>query len=690
MDARGVVGANKGVQAVAEPDIRPSPVVEPPDAQLLQLFLRERDEQAFARIVERHGPMVLGVCRRIVNNPHDAEDAFQATFLVLVRKARKVRPRELGQWLYGVAYRTAHKARVVATRRADHERRAGVMKVSSTDEQSQWSDLQAVLDDEIQRLPARYRGAVIACDLQCKSRQQAADDLGLNANTLSSRLSRGREILARRLSGRGVSLTAAALASLMAAHGASAAPAAPLVATTVSAASAVCAGGGLVGAGVISAKAVILSEGVLKAMFITKAKIAAAIVLGAAVVGSGAGVATQMALAQKAPKVAQEPPKGKSDKGNWIAPDISGRVMEVSADGSQLTIETGKGSKSKSPDGEIVKTAPTTTTVKVPGAAKVTFNAIGPDGDKPTVGYGASVWLETGSKDTAASVQYSGTENFKAGGKESPQIQGKLTGISVDGKRLTIETAPVKVSKEKGVPAPEAATTEVDLTEKTVLTFSGVSTDGAHPVEGMSVQIMQDEKNPKQAASARFFGTEAGVKGAPGDKQADLSGQVSEVDNGGKRLWIAGKPQAKNEAAPKTEVQLNDATKVTYMNVPLDGAKPMEGYVAQVWLDGKVATRVRFEVFKPEKGPDVSSRVVAVSPDGKTVSVEVPGETKQDPPQRKEISIANAKVVFNGVGPGEAKPTEGYEARIWMEADAPGTASRVMFTKQGTGPLKGL
>lgn len=664
--------------------------METSDAELLHEFVHAGSQEAFARIVQRHGPMVLGVCRRIVSNPHDADDAFQATFLVLVRKAPKVRPRELGQWLYGVAYRTAHKARVVAARRENHERRAGTMKAASSDEQRHWSDLRAVLDDEIQRLPARYRGAVIACDLRCKSRQQAADDLGLNANTLSSRLARGREILARRLSGRGVSLTAAALASLMAAHGASAAPAAPLVATTVSAASAVCAGG-LAGAGVISAKAVILSEGVLKAMFITKAKIAAAIVLGAAVVGSGAGVATQMALAQKAPKVAQEAPKGKSDKSNWIAPDISGRVVEASADGSQITIETGKGSKSKSPDGEIVKTAPTNTIIKVPGAAKVTFNAIGPDGDKPTVGYGASVWLETGSKDTAASVQYSGTENFKTGGKESPQIQGKLTGISVDGKRLTIETAPVKVAKEKGVPAPDAATTEVNLTDKTVMTFSGVSTDGAHPVEGMSVQITQDEKNPKQAASARFFGSEAGVKGQPGDKQADLAGQVSEVDNGGKTIWIAGKPQGKNEPAPKTEVQLTDATKVTYMNVPLDGAKPMEGYVAQVWLDGKTATRVRFEVFKAEKGPDVFSRVVAVSPDGKTITLEVPGETKQDPPQRKEIKIGEARVVFNGVGPGEAKPTEGYEARVWVDPDVPGTAARIMFSKPGAGgPLKGL
>src|SRR5438874_8814742 len=124
------------------------------DGQLLGLYVDRRDAAAFDALVRRHGPMVLGVCRRVLHNPHDADDAFQATFLVLVRKAATVSPRErVGNWLYGVAYQTAIKARALAARRAVRERQMIDMPEPATQPQDPWPDLRPLLDQELSRLP---------------------------------------------------------------------------------------------------------------------------------------------------------------------------------------------------------------------------------------------------------------------------------------------------------------------------------------------------------------------------------------------------------------------------------------------------------------------------------------------------------------------------------------------------------
>jgi RNA polymerase sigma factor (sigma-70 family) len=175
---------------------------EETDAALLGRFIRERDEASFALLVRRHGPMVLGVCRRVLRNLHDAEDAFQATFVVLVRRAGSVRsPASLAHWLYGVAYRTALEAKRAAARR-----RAKEAAVTPRTEASDGPDL-GILDEEISRLPDKLRDALVLCDLQGSSRKQAARQLGCAEGTVASRLSRGRELLGRRLSRRGFTLS---------------------------------------------------------------------------------------------------------------------------------------------------------------------------------------------------------------------------------------------------------------------------------------------------------------------------------------------------------------------------------------------------------------------------------------------------------------------------------------------------
>src|SRR5205823_8675279 len=145
------------------------------DGQLLEDYLSRRDEAALAALVRRHGPMVWGVCRRVLRNHHDAEDAFQATFLVLVRKAASIVPREMvANWLYGVAHQTALKARATAAKRKGRERQVTQMPEPAVTEQDLWTDLLPLLDQELSRLPDKYRSVIILCDLEGKTRKEAA------------------------------------------------------------------------------------------------------------------------------------------------------------------------------------------------------------------------------------------------------------------------------------------------------------------------------------------------------------------------------------------------------------------------------------------------------------------------------------------------------------------------------------
>jgi RNA polymerase sigma factor (sigma-70 family) len=262
------------------------------DGELLARFLSNRDKDALAALVRRHAAMVWGVCHRLLRDHHpDAEDAFQATFLVLVRKAADVPRQAVANWLYGVARQTAVRVRANTAKRGWREKQVVDMP-EPTVEEVRDGDLAIVLDEELSRLPRHYRGVLVLCDLEGMTRKEAARQLGMPEGSVASRLARARALLAKRLIGRGIVLA-----------GGSVAAAAPpdLVASTIEATSLIAAGKA---AGVISARVVALAEGVVKAMFVTRMKGVLAVVLMVGLSLGGIGVSVGLPTSPVA--VAQE------------------------------------------------------------------------------------------------------------------------------------------------------------------------------------------------------------------------------------------------------------------------------------------------------------------------------------------------------------------------------------------------
>jgi len=293
------------------------------DGELLARFASRRDEAAFEALVARLGPMVLGACRRMLADPHDVEDAFQATFLVLVRKAGSIRERDLvATWLYEVAVRVARRARLDAARRSGRERRAAVAEArEEPDPCLERSEVRARIDEEIGRLPESHRRLVVLCDVEGLSREEAAARLGWTANMVRGRLERARGRLRDRLTRRGLSPSGAWLALAMP----SAAPKPALVAATVRGALSFAIGRSSVAGLASSASAVALSEGVVRMMMLAKWKLAASALISAGAMVAGSG----MLAARQGP--GDGPPSAKAAAP--VAPPDAGAVLDVDLHG---------------------------------------------------------------------------------------------------------------------------------------------------------------------------------------------------------------------------------------------------------------------------------------------------------------------------------------------------------------------
>jgi RNA polymerase sigma factor (sigma-70 family) len=288
------------------------------DSELLKRFVVQREESAFVALVERYGPLVQGVCRRVLGDAAAADDAFQATFFVLASQAGAIRkPEAIGSWLYGVALRTAQQARLRARRRREAEQRAAqasgpagspgdelmpepIAANSDPTVRAVWTELRGMLDEELNRLPAKYREPIRLCYLEGKTNEEAAQVLGWPKGSVQGRLARGREMFRERLARRGVALPAVTLAALLGTQAAPAAVSAELTRMTVQ--GALLFATDATAAGVPAA----LAQEVLRHMFLHKLRTALA---GGVIVLVVGGTITWSALAAAGPKLTPRPPQ---------------------------------------------------------------------------------------------------------------------------------------------------------------------------------------------------------------------------------------------------------------------------------------------------------------------------------------------------------------------------------------------
>jgi RNA polymerase sigma factor (sigma-70 family) len=271
------------------------------DRELLERFASARDEAAFTVLIERHGPMVLGVCRRALPNFHDAEDACQAAFLVLARKAASVRKKtSLSSWLHGVACRLALTIKRDHARRKSRERTVDTPAPRDPAAEVTWREVQTILDEELQQLPERYRAPLILCYLECITRDEAAGQLGLSPGSLHGRLQRARDMLRERLAKRGLTLSAVMSAAVLGESVAQAALSPTFVVTSTKAAL-LLAAGKPIAESLVATNVLALTQEVLKSMFLTKLKLGTAVVLCAGLFAALIGPSfTSLGMAQDA------------------------------------------------------------------------------------------------------------------------------------------------------------------------------------------------------------------------------------------------------------------------------------------------------------------------------------------------------------------------------------------------------
>lgn len=317
------------------------------DGQLLEQFLANRDERSFTELMHRHGRMVFGVGQRVLRNLHDAEDVFQATFLVLARKAATITPRgAVGAWLYGVACRTAMKAKAMTAKRQLKERQSRERCQAAAITEDVWEQLQPLLDEELSRLPEKYQSAIVLCDLEGKTKREAAAQLHCPEGTLSSRVVRGRRLLAKRLARRGVTLSAGLLADALSQSAALSTVHVGLFLST-SQAVAIFASRPAATTGAISAKVAALTEGVMKSMLLSKLKVVmTALVTMVGVVGAAAvlhsyPLQASEPIGEERPQSTQDakekPPSPMSDSKNKALQTLIAKILK--AHGGEKNLE---------------------------------------------------------------------------------------------------------------------------------------------------------------------------------------------------------------------------------------------------------------------------------------------------------------------------------------------------------------
>jgi len=439
------------------------------DGQLLDNYLASGEEAAFAALLHRHGPMVWGVCRRILQLHQDAEDAFQATFLVLVRKAATIVPRDMvANWLYGVAQQTALKARALSAKRSAREKQVTAMPETALEREVVIDELPAALDQELSRLPDKYRAVIVLCDLEGKTRKEAAQHFRLPEGTVATRLATARTMLAKRLARSGLAVSGPALGAVLSQNGASAAM--PAVSSTIKAAMLFAAGHAGPAAGVISAKAVALAEGVLNTMLLTKLKIATAVLVTIGFLGASAAAialprraeipAEQTAAqnqtqadkpanpgAAKKPEGLAQPAKEES-RAEALPTHVSGVVKAVDVPRGTVTVrhQEGEDTFAVAKDARIEIDGKSGQLAGLPAGANVTLRQFVDARTARSVQAGGRWFWGTVKAVDAVNGTITYGENAQAGSEGKTFAVTKDTFISVDGKPGKLAGIPIGAS----------------------------------------------------------------------------------------------------------------------------------------------------------------------------------------------------------------------------------------------------
>jgi RNA polymerase sigma factor (sigma-70 family) len=536
------------------------------DGELLTRYRTLRDQDAFGSLVRRHGPMVLGVCRRVLRDSHAADDAFQATFLVLAKKADAVRPPDrLAPWLYGVAYRTALKARGRAFRRrqVEHEYAAEQASRGAAPDAGDAADLLPIIDEQLNALPEKYRAPLVLCGVQGLNKAEAAEKLGLPEGTVSSRLARAREMLRDRLTRRGVVVPAAALAALFTADTLRAAvPHALADAASGAAASSA-----------VPASVLTLSHEVIRSMTLLKLKYLGAVALSVTLAAGGFGVVALQAQEKPRPAEVKKPvpdgekpakPRPDGEKpakpaadgekpqkprpdGERPAPRRGGKVASVNAKENTITIAF-KG------DGGIVERI-----VELTADAKVFID------NKP--GKLADVPVNS----TAAIVL--------ARGEEKPLAQVtelRITGPTFTGPISEVGASSITLAAEKN---PRTAR----ITADTKVTVNGKAAKAADLKAGDRVQlVLTADERSALAITGGARGEGDGEK--PARKPIRFGGKVAKVDATARTITLAP------EGGLAVAVKVTADAKIT-----IDGKDAKLGEVAK-------GMTVTFSLFSAKDG----------------------------------------------------------------------------------------
>jgi RNA polymerase sigma factor (sigma-70 family) len=570
------------------------------DGELLARYRTRRDEDAFGSLVRRHGPMVLGVCRRVLRDAHAADDAFQVTFLVLARKADAVRPPDrLAPWLYGVAYRTALRARGRAARRQQVEGEYAAQSPTTPTQHSQATDLPAVLDEQVNALPEKYRVPLVLCGIQGLNKAEAAARLGLPEGTVSSRLARARDMLRERLARRGVVVPATSAFAILSADELHAAVPPMLTANAFELATS---------GGTIPPAIQTLTLEVIHSMTPFKLNVLGPIALGVTLVGGGFGlIATQADekkpaapdAVKKAAKPDGDKPGSKPDGEKPAKPAFlpSGKIASVDAKAGTITLLR-KG------DGGVTEVV-----VKLAAGAKVFVD-------------GKEAKLADVPKDAHAALAMTRTK--EGAPPETSEVRvtgGTVAGViaHVDAKSLTLDgvknfPAPLKLAADTKVTANGKDAKVVDLKAGDRVTVT-LTTDGSGAV-AVAAGSKGDGEKP--------------------NKTPKFAGKVATVDAAARTVGLVTKGEAGNAIV----VKLTDDAKVT-----IDGKDAKVGDIAK----GATAT---FTLVAAKDGQPRTANEVVVSGlsfsgsikriDGDTLTV---GNEKFD---RVLKLAAGGKVVVDG------------------------------------------